>query len=239
MDRIHSTTLILALTGLLGIPACADDDPEPMAEGGTSAGDEATSSAQDDSPTPTGDSEPSAEDESGDEPSTTGDQTTGEDETTGGPDVDELYDCEDPGAFFGPMNGPAFDPETGEFVGVPQDSFVAHTTLAVVSEEGMDDFLAVNDMVVAQLMQTPGVLGVAFAIEPQCGFLRTIGLWEDERSLYAFVGSGAHLQAMQQAPQLSLSGKTTHWELDSGAMPLTWDMAMTALEDVEPSPIYD
>lgn len=240
MNRTQSTTLTLALAGLLGVPACADDDSDPMAEGGTTTAEEATTDEQDDDAVASaGETDPTEDDDTsgGDDPTGQTDPT-GEDDTTGA-GADELYDCEDPNIIIVPMVGPGFDPETGDYVGPPQDSFVAHTTLAVVTDEGMEEFMTVNDMVVAQLMQTPGVLGVGFAIEPECGFLRTIGLWEDEGSLYTFVASGAHLEAMQQAPDLSIGGKTTHWEIDAGAMPLTWDMALGYLDDVEPSPLYE
>ncbi|MEM9452821.1 MAG: hypothetical protein AAGF11_01495 [Myxococcota bacterium] len=221
------------LGGLLCLPACADDElgDDPMADGGTTTSDDTAS--DDDSPA----SSPTEGEDEGED--TTGEDPTGEDPTTGGEDEDAIFDCEDPNILIIPMTGPGFDPETGEFVGAPQDTYIAHTTLAVVTPEQMEEFLEVNELAAAQAMQTPGMLGVGFAVESECGFLRTIGLWEDEKSLYSFVGSGAHLEAMQRAPELSVAGKTTHWEIDSGVMPLTWDMAFEQLESVEPSPIYD
>ncbi|MCA9709007.1 MAG: hypothetical protein KDK70_24395 [Myxococcales bacterium] len=235
MVSIELDTLSLLLAGSLLAAACATDDPgpDPM------AGDEASSTDADEtaaSADSTGDDAEGSE-SSGDQEPPDGD--TGADETTGGVDLDALFDCEDPNVVYVPMMGPGFDPQTGAFVGPPQESFVAHTTQAVVGPETMDEFMAVNDMVVAQLMQTEGVLGVGFAIEPACGFLRTIGLWESEQALYAFAGSGAHAQAMAQAGEISITGRTTHWTIGADAMSLTWDMALTELDPVAPSPAYD
>lgn len=229
MRRFHIPPPILLLAGLLMAPACTDS-PDPMPDGNGATTEQDTGTDDQGSQDPT-------DQDGGD--STTDEPTTGVDGSSGGIDLDELYDCEDPNIQILPMAGPGFDPQTGEFIGPPQDSYVAHTTMSVVLTDVPDELIEMSSMVVEQALQTPGFLGVGLASEFECGFYRTIGLWESEQAMFAFVGSGAHAQAMAQASHLAASGKTAHWEIGAEDMPLTWDMAFEILDTVEPSPMYD
>jgi quinol monooxygenase YgiN len=226
----------LVLVGLL-TGACADEDPEEP--GDTMAADEGTTAAAEDTgePPPSEDTgEPPAED-SGEPPA---DDSSGGDETTGGIDVDALYDCvESDFQVIQPLMGPGIDPETGALLPPMQETYLLHTTQILVKPEKLEEFLGLNFPIFEQLQQTEGLLGFALASEPNCGFSRTMGVWESEAAMLAFVTSGAHLQAMSQTTEVSITGRTTSWTVSADEMPLTWEMAMAEIADVEPSAVYE
>jgi len=217
------------LAGLWLASACVDEPTEPMASdepmASTSAGDD------DDTGTSTGEPDPPA-----------GADSTGEEggSTGGGLDVDALYDCEEPDfQVIQPLSGPGIDPETGALLEPLQDDYVLHTTQILVMPDQLEPFFALNMPIFEQLAQTDGLIGFALATEPTCGFSRTMGVWRDEQSLLAFVGSGAHAQAMARAREVSITGRTTSWVVTADQLPLTWEMALAAIAEVEPSPVYD
>lgn len=214
----------LSLLGLL-MTACANEDPgDPMeAEEGTTAAVEDTGEG----PGSSGEPEPGS--------------SGGADETTGGGiDVDALYDCVDPDfTVIQPLSGPGIDPATGELLAPLQDGYVLHTTQILVKPEKLEEFLALNVPIFEQLMQTEGLLGFALAQEPNCGFSRTMGVWESEAAMFAFVASGAHAQAMAKTTEVSITGRTTAWSVTADELPLTWELAFAAIADVEPSAVYE
>jgi hypothetical protein len=89
-----------------------------------------------------------------------------------------------------------------------------------------------------QLEAAEGFVGYALAIEPNCGFYRTVSLWRSEADMYRFVGIGAHARAMGQTAVVAVTGKTTSWEIPAADLPPTWDMARVQLEAVEPLATY-
>lgn len=214
LTRIHSflAPLSLALVGSL-TAGCSGEDPDgPMGGGDGSTG------------------EPPEGESSGG-----GDESTG-----GGIDVDALYDCEEPSfQVIQPLSGPGIDPMTGSLVPPMQESYVLHTTQILVRPEKLEDFLALNMPIFEQLGQTEGLVGFALGMEPNCGFSRTMGIWESEQAMLAFVTSGAHLQAMARTTEVSVTGRTTSWTATADEMPLTWEMALAALDGVEPSAVYE
>lgn len=205
-------TLLLTAAALL--TGCPDDDTNEAEDGSTSA-DVAT--------------------ESDGEPTTSADASSGDP----GIDVDALYECEDADFAAVPMFGPGFDPKTGEFIGPDQDTYIVHTTQILVRPEEMEEFDRLNEAIGTELMQTAGLLGISFAQEPNCGFLRTMGVWESEEAMFAFVTSAAHTEAMGKATLVSVTGRTTRWEVQADQMPATWEMALEAIDAVEPSPVYN
>lgn len=214
----------LSLLGLL-ITACASEDPgDPMeAEESTTATSEDTGEA----PGSSGEPEPGS--------SGAADETTG-----GGIDVDAFYDCVDPDfTVLQPLAGPGIDPATGELLPPLQDTYVLHTTQLLVKPEKLEEFLALNVPIFEQLMQTEGLVGFALAQEPTCGFSRTMGVWESEAAMFAFVASGAHAQAMVKTTEISITGRTTMWSATADELPLTWEQAIAAIADVEPSAVYE
>lgn len=218
------TTLMLA--GSLAGSGCTDDE-SPAGDDGTSEGSTgAASDGSDGGPA----SSTGAADETGEDGTSTGDAI----------DVDALYECEEPElVVVQPLVGPGIDPETGALLEPLQDEYVLHTTQIWVRPEEFERFLALGMAVGEQLGQTDGLVGFGLAYEPTCGFQRTMGIWRDEQSMLAFVGSGAHAEAMTMTREVSLTGRTTHWVAGADQMPLTWEMALEALADVEPSPFYD
>jgi hypothetical protein len=72
-----------------------------------------------------------------------------------------------------------------------------------------------------------------------CGVSRTMGIWADEESMFAFVASDAHAEAMNRTAELSFTGKTTHWEATADElMELDWDVARERLLTTEPFDHY-
>lgn len=226
LTRIPAT-LSLLLVGSLAA-ACAGEDP-----GDPQADDAGTTAAEDTDEAP---AESSGEAPAG---SSGGDETSGSESTGGAIDVDALYDCEDPDfQVIQPLTGPGIDPMTGTLLEPMQDTYVLHTTQILVKPEELDAFLQLSGGVIEQLLQTEGLVGFALAQEPNCGFSRTMGVWESEQAMLAFVGSGAHAQAMVRTTEVSITGRTTAWTATAAEMPLTWEQALAAIADVEPSPIY-
>lgn len=133
-----------------------------------------------------------------------------------------------------PLFGPGWDSETNTLIGEPQDTYVVHTTQALVPLEGLQPFVAMSQDVVAQLMVTPGLIAIGFASEPNCGFERTTGIWASEQAMYAFVGSGAHAEAMAQTANLQVAGRATHFEVAAGDLPLPWDTIISQISSIEP-----
>jgi quinol monooxygenase YgiN len=231
--RTHSSSFLL-LTGLLAVACVAEDPSDPMA---------AETTAEDGS-------SGEAPGSSGEAPASTGevgestgaaDSSGGAGETTGGGiDIDALYACEDPNfVVFQPLSGPGIDPETGAFLLPMQDTYVLHTTQILPKPEQLETFLELSQAVLEQLSETEGLVGIGLAQEPNCGFFRTMGVWEDEQSMIAFVGSGAHAQAMIQTSAVSVTGRTTVWTAAAAEMPLTWEMAIAEIADVEPLAVYE
>jgi heme-degrading monooxygenase HmoA len=147
----------------------------------------------------------------------------------------EMYECEE--VMFGeakPLSGPGYDPETG-FVGTPQATYVIHTTQIYTRPEQESEFMSTAGKVIAQLGSTEGLVAFTLGGDDGCGVSRTMGVWTSEEALYAFVQSGAHLEAMSKTGQLSYTGKTTHWDATPEEVEaLTWDVARAKLEDIDP-----
>ncbi|MFO0632702.1 MAG: antibiotic biosynthesis monooxygenase [Nannocystaceae bacterium] len=198
--------------------ACAPDE---------AAGDDATDAASGSEgagPTSGGASESGASDGSSG-------ASSGADATTA--DLDALYDCVDPGLVEArPLSGPGFDPATG--LVDAQDSYVVSTTQILPIPEHNDRFLALVAAVGDQLESQPGLVAYALAVEPTCGFARTMSVWRDETSMLAFVGSGAHADAMTQTFEVGVTGRVTHFVATAEQMPISWELAIASIAEVEP-----
>lgn len=157
--------------------------------------------------------------------------SSGADATTA--DLDALYDCVDPGLVEArPLSGPGFDPATG--LVDAQDSYVVSTTQILPIPEHNDRFLALVADVGDQLESQPGLVAYALAVEPTCGFARTMSVWRDETSMLAFVGSGAHADAMTQTFEVGVTGRVTHFVATAEQMPISWELAIASIAEVEP-----
>lgn len=145
-----------------------------------------------------------------------------------------LYACEEVGfAEQAPLSGPGYDAETG-FVGTPQSSYVVHTTQIYIRPDKQGEFFLAAGKVANQLATTEGLVAFAVGTDDGCGVARTMGVWTSEEALYAFVGSGAHADAMAKTADLSFTGRTTHWDATpEDVQSLTWDVARAKLDAVD------
>jgi heme-degrading monooxygenase HmoA len=155
------------------------------------------------------------------------------------PDYSTLYTCEElVFAEAKELSGPGYDPTNG-FVGTPQASYVVHATQIYYRPEGETEFFQLAGKVAAQLAQTEGLVAFSLGTDDTCGVARTMGVWASEEALYAFVGSGAHAEAMAKTSDITFSGRTTHWDATPEEVEaLTWDVARDKLEDIEPLDFY-
>jgi heme-degrading monooxygenase HmoA len=115
---------------------------------------------------------------------------------------------------------------------------VASTTQILVKPEQFGYFLELAGAVQEQLASTDGFVALSLATEPNCGFARTLTIWRDEASMYTFVATGAHAEAMSHTWEIAVTGKVTSWPIAASEMPPTWDMARTQLAAVEPLESY-
>jgi heme-degrading monooxygenase HmoA len=154
----------------------------------------------------------------------------------GGTNYDELFACEENEfSIDKPVTGPGFDPAQGGIIGEPQDTYVVHATQIYPIPGKETEFLAVAGPVIAQLNETEGLLAFGLGRDNGCGVSRTMGIWESEEAMYAFVGSGAHAVAMTQSYDVGLTGKTTHWEVTAEELDtLDWDTGRAKLDEIEP-----
>lgn len=165
-----------------------------------------------------------------DETTTSADDSSSE---TGTPiDIEELYECEDTLIEALPLSGPGYDPDQGLIE--PQETYFASTTQILVKPEAMEEFLGHVAAIQTQLETTEGFVAMSVAIEPNCGFNRTLAVWRSEVDMYRFVGTGAHAEAMARTSALATTGKTTFWQINGDEMPVTWDAAKAVLDETDP-----
>jgi hypothetical protein len=165
------------------------------------------------------------------------DPDTGGEGSSGGPDLAELYACEEPElTILFPFGGPGFDSMTGELVEPIADEYVVSTTqlLPKADAASQQAFFELTEAVVVELMQTPGLLGAGFAQEPNCGFMRTLTVWESEQAMFAFVSSDAHVEAMSQTFVVGVTGRVTSWTAPADEMPPSWEGAIAKIAEVDP-----
>jgi quinol monooxygenase YgiN len=151
---------------------------------------------------------------------------------------DELYECEDPELMeFQPLAGPGWDPENG-LADPEHPSYVASSTMIMVKPDQMGLFLELAGAVSEQTMAQEGFVAMSLASDPTCGWLRTLSVWRDEASMYTFVATGAHAEAMSRTWEVAITGKVTSWPITAAEMPPSWDMAKAKLAEVEPLENY-
>lgn len=72
-----------------------------------------------------------------------------------------------------------------------------------------------------------GLLAQATTYDDTCGVARTFTLWRDQAAMYTFVGSDAHVAAVEATAELGFPGSVvTHWEVPAEAFPPSWDDAL-------------
>ena len=166
--------------------------------------------------------------------STSGEATSGAvDESSSGAPASP-FDCVEQNFQPTPLAGPGLDPETGAIIGAPQNTYVLHTTQAVVTPETAEALLNMSNEVAAQAMATEGLVALSFSMDQTCGYARTLGIWESEEAMLGFVVSGAHAEAMRQAPNIISTGRFTHFDIPTDDIERAWEVALERLETVEP-----
>lgn len=199
-------SLSLLLTILL---ACGDDSDPDAAESTASPSDTTTDPSE----------------SSGAAADSTGDDSTGV--------AADPYACVDADFTVDlPLAGPGWDPEAG--LVDPQAQYVVSTTQALPFPDQLEAFGALAGAAGMAAAMTPGFVAASFATEPNCGFARTITVWRDEASMYAFVTGDAHAAAMAASDEVLASGRTTHFTISAEQMPYEWDAALAEIAAVEP-----
>ena len=110
--------------------------------------------------------------------------------------------------------------------------FLAVATHTMAKSGAVGDFGDAVKRIDDQLAESDGFVGVAYRGRLLGRERWTLTVWEDEDSLYAFSSSGAHLEAMEDTPNLIDGVYTASWWLDE--LPPSWDDAEAALAEVEP-----
>lgn len=143
------------------------------------------------------------------------------------------YDCVDADFTIDlPLAGPGYDPEAGLID--PQAQYLVSTTQAMPRPDALQQFGELATAAGMAAAQAPGVVAVSFASEPNCGFARTLTVWRDQASMLSFVVSPEHAAAIDATYDVTLGGRTTHFTIDADQMPVTWDVALAQIADVEP-----
>lgn len=157
--------------------------------------------------------------------SSTGDTTGG---STGDPQ--DAYACVEPELTVNiPLAGPGYDPDSG--LVDPQATYVLSTTQALPRPEKLAEFGQLASAAGMAAAQTPGLVAISFASEPNCGFQRTLTIWRDKAAMMAFVVSPEHATAMNAASEVLLTGRTAHLTIDAAQVANGWEAALTAVAE--------
>ncbi len=131
-----------------------------------------------------------------------------------------------------PLGGPGFDPEVG-IIGEPQETYLVATTQIYIRPEKRAEFMQAAGAVLQALGESEGMVAFGIGSSEACGDSRTLSVWASEEAMVAFVAGDAHAAAMLQAQDLSIQGRTTHWEVTAEELEeLDWGVARERVEDV-------
>ncbi|AKF08469.1 antibiotic biosynthesis monooxygenase family protein [Sandaracinus amylolyticus] len=113
--------------------------------------------------------------------------------------------------------GPGVDPETGELAPPGPEGYIVSSTYGAAqpTAEAQARFGELIGDIVPELMNNPGVVAFELRSSASCGTGRTLAIWRDAASMYAFVASAPHATAMAEAADVTMPGfRTTHWMAD-------------------------
>lgn len=89
-------------------------------------------------------------------------------------------------------------------------------------------FMQAMGAISAELATQPGLLAYSFATSTRCNVARTLTVWRDEASMYAFATGAAHRAAARSVGEMSRGGsRVTHW--NGAASEATWPRAQEVL----------
>jgi heme-degrading monooxygenase HmoA len=134
-----------------------------------------------------------------------------------------------------PFSGPGFDEGLVTDAPGPFVAVATHTRASRGMGGAFDDHVsAVTD----QLATQPGFVGGSLRGRLLGREAWTLTVWEDEESLADFVSSGAHLEAMNDAPDVIDGVYYASWSVARDEMPPSWDDALDHLADAEPDHLW-
>ncbi len=131
-----------------------------------------------------------------------------------------------------PFEGPKFGIGEG-LLGDPQDApyIVAATFIELKDEPGVGErFDRQVDLIVAAQDEVPGFVGRSLRKEFGGRKAWTMSAYENEEAMIEFVGTDAHLDAIDIAQELASDARVTHWEVDAKDLPPSWEEAKARLD---------
>lgn len=138
-------------------------------------------------------------------------------------------------AISAPFSGPGWD---GELLTEAEGPFIAAVTHTRAAKGAGRDFDRHVDAVLDQMEGQPGFIGGSLRGRILGREAWTMTVWEDEASLGAFVGSGAHLEAMVDASTVIEGVWSATYPVTREEMPPSWSRALDELEKVEPKDAF-
>jgi quinol monooxygenase YgiN len=113
---------------------------------------------------------------------------------------------------------------------LPPGHYVIAATYLKGRPEGFDTFQQVLGPIITALPTTDGLVGYATQNSSSCFTARTLSVWRDEASMFQFVSSPAHSNAMAKVNQVSRGGSlTTHWSATEAGATLEEALAHLAV----------
>lgn len=97
------------------------------------------------------------------------------------------------------------------------------------TEEAFVGFNQKLGPILGDLDGTEGLLAYHFGGSPTCGSQRTISVWRDAESMYRFVGTPAHVDAMLNADAFSAAFITDAWAASGADISNEWPMYIERL----------
>lgn len=134
-----------------------------------------------------------------------------------------------------PFSGPGWD---GELITDAEGPFVTAVTHTRAAKGAGKEFDRHVDAVLDQMEEQPGFIGGSLRGRIIGREAWTMTVWEDEASLGAFVGGGAHLEAMVDASSVVDGVWSVTYSVTREEMPPSWSHALDELEKVEPKDAF-
>ena len=129
------------------------------------------------------------------------------------------------GAF--PRMGPGVDPVTGELAEPGPEGYVVSSTWGVELDDpaARERFQEHMNAIIPELLGNPGLVALELGSSESCRSGRTLAVWRDLGSMYAFVGSAPHSAAIAEVGELTQPGfVVTHWTASTAAE-ASWESA--------------
>jgi hypothetical protein len=156
------------------------------------------------------------------------------------PGCERSAELEDDFATGGDLNaweGPGVDPKTKALPEPEAGGYVVATTRLNLLPEGQKLFSKHVGAILGELQKQPGFVAYQTGFSEKCGVARTLTVWKDEESLYAFVTGPAHKAAIDDTSKMSRGlSNTTHFAATRAA-DATWTAAAQAIA-ADDGPFY-